>query len=98
MSLGLGVAPSYRRGRVTYFGGAFARNHATTLRKEYNTDLTDRDGDVQDGPLNPLLHAGVEVELAPWLSAVAIVHQDVVANPVKYGPGIGLGLTARLGE
>lgn len=34
MTLGIGIAPSYRSGRVTYFGGVFARNHPTTLRKD----------------------------------------------------------------
>ncbi len=65
MTLGVGIAPTYRRGRMTYFGGAFARNHPTTLRKELNTDITfdDGDGDVRSGPFNLLLHAGVEVEL-----------------------------------
>lgn len=99
LTLGIGIAPSYRTGRVTYFGGLFARNHPTTLRKEYNVSAFngDGDGDVQSGPFNALLHVGVEVELQPWLSALVIVHQDVVANPVQYGPGVGLALTARLG-
>jgi hypothetical protein len=98
MTLGLGIAPSYRSGRVTYFGGAFARNHPTTQRKEFNTDITFSDnGDVRNGPFNVLLHAGIAVELERWLSAVVVVHQDVVADPVRYGPGIGLALTARLG-
>jgi len=98
MTLGLGIAPSYRSGRLTYFGGAFARNHPTTQRKEFNTDITFSDnGDVRDGPFNVLLHAGIAVELERWLSAVVVVHQDVVADPVRYGPGIGLALTARLG-
>jgi hypothetical protein len=99
MTLGIGVAPSYRSGAITVFGGAFARNHPTTERKEINTDVTFRDGgDVESGPLNLLLHAGVEIELERWLSALVIVHQDVVADPVRYGPGIGVALTARLGN
>jgi hypothetical protein len=70
MTLGLGVAPSYRTGAVTVFGGAFARNHPTTLRKEINTSITfrDDDGDVRSGPVNVLLHAGVELALAPRLA------------------------------
>jgi hypothetical protein len=98
-TLGLGVAPSYRSGPVTVFGGLFARNHPTTQRKELNTDVTFSDhGDVQNGPLNVLLHAGVEIELAHRLSALLLVHQDVVADPVRYGPGIGVALTGRLGN
>jgi hypothetical protein len=99
ITLGLGVAPSYRSGPITVFGGAFARNHPTTLRKEMNVDITFGDnGDVQSGPVNVLLHAGVELELARHLSALLVVHQDVVANPVSYGPGVGVALTGRLGD
>jgi hypothetical protein len=98
MTLGLGVGPSYRTGKVTVFGGGFARNHPTTLRKERDTDVAvPDDGDVRSGPFNLLLHAGIELELQRWLSAVLIVHQNVIANPVQYGPGIGLALTGRLG-
>jgi len=89
VSLGLGVSPSDRS------------NHPTTQRKELNTDITfpDRDGDVQNGPFNVLLHLDVELELARRLSAIVIIHQhqDVVASPVKHGPGIAIALTARLG-
>jgi hypothetical protein len=97
-TLGLGVTPSYRRDRVTYFGGAFLRNHPTTLRKELDADVFENDGDVKSGPFNLLLHAGIEVEIQRWLSAIVVVHQDMVTNPVRYGPGVGLGLTARLGD
>jgi hypothetical protein len=99
MTLGLGVAPSYRSGAVTLFGGVFARNHPTTLRKEMNTDIFRGDnGDVQNGPLNVLFHAGVEFALAHRLSALVLVHQDVIADPVRYGPGFGLALTGRFGD
>jgi hypothetical protein len=98
VTLGIGVTPSYRTGRVTLFGGAFARNHPTTTRKEVDVDITfSDDGAVHDGPFNVLLHAGVEVELERWLSAMLLVHQDLASNPVQYGPGIGVALTARLG-
>lgn len=98
MTLGIGLGPSYRTGNITVFGGGFARNHPTTERKELNTDVTfSDDGDVQSGPFNLLLHAGIEIELQRWLSAVLVIHQNVVANPVQYGPGIGLALTGRIG-
>ncbi len=96
-TLGLGIAPSYRSGKLTVFGGAFARNHPTTQRKEIDVDLFDHGGDVRSGDLNLLLHAGLELELGPWLSAIVIVHQDVTASPVQYGPGVGIALTTRLG-
>lgn len=97
LTLGIGVTPSYRSGKVTFFGGAFARNHPTATRKEYDVNLYDDSGDVRSGPFNVLLDAGVEVELDRWLSAVMVVHQDLVADPVQYGPGLGLALTGRWG-
>lgn len=65
-----------------------------------NTDITfNDDGDIRNGPFNLLLHADVELELEfeRWLSALVVIHQDAVANPVQYGPGFGVALTARLG-
>jgi hypothetical protein len=97
LTLGLGVAPSYRSGRVTYFAGVFGRNHPTTQRKELNVDLADNRGDVESGPFNLLIHAGVEIELERWLSVLAVIHQDIVTSPLQYGPGLGIALTARLG-
>ncbi len=97
VSVGLGVTPSYRTGALTLFGGAYVRNHPTTTRKSEGV-LVFNDGDVRDGPLNVLVEAGAELALTDWLSALAVVHQDVVRDPVSYGPGVGLALTARLGE
>jgi hypothetical protein len=73
------------------------------VQVSYSTNGTgitfdDDDGDVRSGPFNLLLHAGVELALAPRLSALVVVHQDVVADPVRYGPGVGVALTGRLGD
>lgn len=97
LTLGIGVTPSYRAGHVTFFGGAFARNHPTTTRKEYDVDIYDDSDDVRSGPFNLLLHAGIEVELEKRLSAMLVVHQDLMADPVRYGPGLGFALTGRWG-
>jgi hypothetical protein len=97
LTLGIGIAPSYHSGQVTWFAGVFARNHPTTERKEINVDLDSSRGDVKAGPFNLLLDAGVEIELQPWLSALAVLHQDLTTSPVQYGPGFGIALTARLG-
>ena len=97
LTLGLGLNTSYRRGPITWFGGAFARNHPTAERKEINVML-DGDNGVRSGPYNLLFHAGVEIELARWLSALIVVHQDVTGDPVRYGPGVGFGLNARIGH
>lgn len=98
-TIGLGFAPSYRRGRVTLFGGVFIRNHPTTQRKETQVDITfGDDGEVRNGPFNALLHAGLEIELDKRVAALVLVHQDLTASPVQYGPGIGVALSARLGD
>ncbi len=98
-SLGNGVAPRNKTGHLTIFGGLFARNHPTTARKEYNDQIfVDEDGEVRDGPFNLLVHAGLEYALSPAVSGLVLVHQNVVADPVRYGPGVGLGLTARFGN
>jgi hypothetical protein len=97
ITFGFGIAPSYRMGRLTVFGGAFARNHPTTERKEINVDIPSHSGDVESGPFNLLLDAGLEVELDRWLSALVVVHQDVIASPIAYGPGVGVALIGRVG-
>lgn len=97
MTFGLGVAPSYRMGAITVFGGLFGRNHPTAIRKEMGVRLDDDDS-VSSGPFNLLFHAGLELELADRLSAVLLIHQDVIADPLRYGPGIGIALTGRIGN
>jgi hypothetical protein len=97
MTFGLGVAPSYRMGAITVFGGLFGRNHPTALRKEMNVRLNDDDS-VTSGPPNVLVHAGIEIELADRLSALILLHQDVMDDPLRYGPGIGVAITGRIGK
>ena len=99
LTLGVGVTPSYQTGAVTLFGGLFARNHPTTTRKTMDTTVfIDDDGDVRSGPFNVLVDAGVELSIDKWLSVLFVVHQDVNADPVRYGPGFGFALTGRFGE
>jgi len=96
-TLGLGVSPSYKVGQLTAFGGVFARNHPTTLRKEFNTQLVDG-GNVESGPFNILLDAGVAYDFTKQLSGSLIINQNLTANPVQYGPGLQVALTAKLGD
>jgi hypothetical protein len=97
MTFGLGITPSYRKGAITVFGGLFGRNHPSALRKEMNVRFGDEDS-VTSGPFNLLFHAGIEIELADRLSALVLLHQDVIADPLRYGPGIGIALTGRIGK
>lgn len=97
MTIGLGVTPSYRSGAVTVFGGLFGRNHPSTTRKEMNVVLDGGD-DVRSGPFNLLIHAGIELQLADRISALVLIHQDITADPVQYGPGIGIAIAGRIGQ
>jgi hypothetical protein len=94
-TLGFGVTPSHKEGRATLFGGLFARNHPTITRKatEYYDTHSD---DVENGPANVLVHAGLAYELGGGISALVLVHQNVSHDPVIYGPGVGVALSASL--
>lgn len=96
-TLGLGVSPSYKAGQLTAFGGVFVRNHPTTLRKEFNTVLQDG-GDVESGPLNVLIDAGVAYDFTKQLSGSLVINQNLTADPVQYGPGVQVAFTAKLGN
>jgi len=96
-TVGFGLTPSYKTGRATAFGGVFVRNHPTITRKGTEVfDDIDGDGDVEGGPANWLVHAGVAYELGSGVSALLLVHQDLTRDPVAYGPGVGLALSASL--
>ncbi|MBA3394963.1 MAG: hypothetical protein H0T89_20115 [Deltaproteobacteria bacterium] len=93
-TVGFGLTPSYRDGRWTVFGGVFARNHPTIDRK--GTELTtENDEDLEGGRRNVLVHAGFAVRLGP-VSALVLVNQNLTQDPVHYGPGVGLALSATL--
>ena len=87
LTLGFGLTPSYRFGRTTLFGGIYWRNHPTIERKGEEFSESNHE-DVDSGPANMLLHAGVSVQLGKSITGLVLVHQDVTPDPVRYGPGI----------
>lgn len=92
MTFGVGITPAYRVGRFTIFGGVHMRNHPTINRK--GTEYTEyNDEDLEAGPPNWMLNAGVAVKLGAF-TALALVHQDLDTDPVRYGPGIGVAISA----
>jgi hypothetical protein len=94
-TFGFGLTPSYQHGNLTLFGGAFARNHPTIERK--GTEISSfNDEDVSQGPLNLLLHAGAAYRFGGWLTAMLVINQDLIQDPVRYGPGLGFALSAAL--
>lgn len=91
---GFGIIPAYRFGRVSLFGGVFLRNHPTIVRK--GTEYTEaNDADTNGGPVNLLVHAGAAVQLGA-VTALVLVHHNTDRDPVSYGPGIGLALSASI--
>ncbi len=91
---GFGVTPSYRFGDVTLFGGLFYRNHPTIERKGEEVGTYDHE-EVDHGPVNILVDAGVAMKLGAF-TALAVVSQDLVDDPVRYGPTFGIALAAAL--
>ncbi len=88
-TLAFGITPSYHSGPLTLFGGVTARNQPTITGLIYTQD-PDSDADVQNGPFNVTLHAGVEYEVSDAVKISLLVHQTVTTNPIESGPGIGL--------
>jgi hypothetical protein len=95
--LALAIVPSYRVGGVTYFGGLTAANHPTLIQKAIESSL-DVTGDVQNGPLNLILHAGIAIDLGGGITASAYIAQDVSQDPVAYKPTLGFLLSLPLGH
>ena len=94
MTFGIGVTPAYRFGRLSVFAGGFVRNHPTIVRK--GTEYTEyNDADTEAGPVNILLHAGAAIRFGAF-TALVLVNQNLDEDPVRYGPGIGLALSATL--
>ncbi|HEU5057324.1 MAG TPA: hypothetical protein VFU21_12395, partial [Kofleriaceae bacterium] len=97
----LAVVPSWSTGRVTLFGGGTVRNHPTIDKGDIEggvDPLFDEDDDVESGPPNFILSAGIDVELGQGIRAMALVYQPIDREPVKYAPTFGLGLTLPIGR
>ena len=95
-TLAFGLTPSYRTGRVTFFGGITVRNHPT-IDPTIRTNIP-MDPDVSSGPYNATLHAGAAVELGAGVRASLLVHETITTNPVVYGPSLALMVSIPLGR
>jgi hypothetical protein len=93
----LAVIPSWKSGRFTLFGGGTVRNHPT-IEKGSIEGVLDSDDEVDSGPPNFIVHAGLDVELGQGIRAMAMVYQPVDRSPVEYAPTLGVGLTLPLGR
>jgi len=99
-TFGVSVTPSYRTGNMTVFGGLTARQHPTIQQKGTETDpILEGEGDVESGPFNVVVSAGLEYGLMDGaVEASLVVYQDLTQDPVRYGPGIGAMVTVPIGR
>ncbi len=95
-TLGLAVIPSYRNGRMTYFGGITLRNQPTITEVTVTNGSPDPSG-PNTGGATFTLHAGAGVDLGYGVHANAFVHQTL-AGPINYGPSLGFELAIPLGD
>jgi hypothetical protein len=96
-TFGVALVPSYRVGRMTYFGGITVRNQPT-ITELHTTTEPDDDGGPNGGTINVTLHAGVGVDVGGGVHANAFVHDTVTNDPIAYGPSVGLELEVPLGK
>lgn len=91
------IIPSYRRGALTLFAGVYATPHARVERKGTEIGSLDYDSDIARSGFNFIAHAGAEVTLGS-VSILAQIQQDLVSDPVSYGPSLGLALAIHAPE
>ena len=91
------VVPSYRSGPWTLFAGIYATPHARVERKGTEYSATDYDSEITRSGFNFIAHAGAEVTFG-YVSVLAQVQQDLVSDPVDYGPSLGVALAIHAPE
>lgn len=95
-TLGVGLVPSYRDGRMTYFGGASIRNQPTISEVTVTEGAPDSSG-PDTGPATITFMAGAGVDVGHGVHANAFVHQTI-GGPIDYGPSVGFEVAIPLGR
>lgn len=85
------LVPSYRTGNLTLFAGVYATPHARVERKGTEYSATDYDSEITRSGFNFIAHAGAELTFG-YVSVLAQIQQDLVTDPVDYGPSLGVAL------
>jgi len=93
--LAYSITPSYRNGDLTMFAGLYAAQHPTIIRKGTEIGSIDYNSDLDAGPYNYVLHAGLEYKLGP-ISVLGQIQQDLTRDPVWYSPSFGFAIAGRL--
>jgi hypothetical protein len=91
-TLGFGIVPSFRSGRVSLFAGLAGRNQPTITAKAVEGEDYGEGGEVRGGPFNLVASAGAEIELGGGVRTSMIVSQVASSTPIKYTPTISAAL------
>ena len=95
--LAASITPSYKiDSDILIFGGLTVKNHPTIDQKV--TGTTFDDVDVDSGPGNYIISAGIEASLAKdKIKLSAMGYYDVSRDPAKYGPGMAVMMSLPFG-
>jgi hypothetical protein len=94
LTAALGVVPSYRADNWIFFGGLTVRNHPTVEEKVITNGYSN---DVEGGPANATIHAGVAYDASDRVRFMLEMHHTLTSDPVAYAPAIGFGFELGLG-
>lgn len=86
--VGVGIAPSYKQGQWTWFGGFSVRSHPTIERKGTEVGYWN-DPDVENGPAQFIASAGASIDIAESAKITALIYQPLGKEPVRYRPAMG---------
>jgi hypothetical protein len=92
----LGLTPSWHHKGWTGFGGVTFRNHPT-IEKGGTEGFYDTD-DLEAGPMNAIISAGVEYHIDSGVRAGLVVHHIIAQDPVSYAPTIAATVTIPLSQ
>lgn len=94
------ITPSYKLDpELTLFGGLTIRQHPTIEAKGMDVGTVFDDIEVEAGPANYIVSAGVEGALADGAVLVsAVAYYDLTREPAKYGPGMGVMVSLPFGR
>ncbi|HLL21269.1 MAG TPA: hypothetical protein VK427_04015, partial [Kofleriaceae bacterium] len=94
------VTPSFKVDKdVALFGGLTVRQHPTIEQKGTTMGTVLDDVEVDSGPANFIVSAGVEAGLAGGSVLLsAIGYYDLTRDPAKYGPGLAVMVSLPLGK
>lgn len=82
--------------RLAFTGGLTVRNHPTVERSGIELGIERGWDDVENGPLNITLSAGVEYTHASGVRASLLAYQTVTDNPVQYYPALAASIAIPL--